>query len=211
MPNQLIIVGCGGFGCETLDWASHTQSYDQIGMIDDNPDFDRAPRLREYYLGTVTGFAPLAHHRLVIAVGDPATRLLIDSQLSAKGAVFGSVIHPTALISPTSTINEGAILAPHTVVTTDVKIGRHAHLNIATTIGHDATLGDFVTLSSHTDVTGGCSLGDRVFLGSGARILPGCSMAAGTRVGAGCVVTRSVREPAVLIAPRPAKVRFSSV
>lgn len=210
MPDQLIIVGCGGFGRETLDWASHTWSYDQIWMIDDNPDFECAPRLKKYYLGTVSGFVPLAHHRLVIAVGDPATRSLIDAQLRAKGAVFGSVIHPAALISPSSTINEGAILAPHAVVTSDVQIGRHAHLNIATTVGHDATLGDFVTLSSHTDVTGGCSLGDKVFLGSGARILPGCSIAAGTRIGAGCVVSRSVRETAVLVAPRPAKVKFLS-
>ncbi len=203
---RLVIVGCGGFGRETLDWACHAHGYDQIGMIDDTPDFERFPRLKAYYLGTTRDFSPRPHDELVIAIGDPTTRALIDAQLRTKGAAFGSVIHPTSLISPSSTIGKGAILAPHTVVTTDVRIGRHAHLNIAATIGHDATLGDFVTLSSHTDITGGCKLGDGVFFGSGARILPGCSLTANTRVGAGCVVMRSVRETAVLIAPRPTKV-----
>jgi sugar O-acyltransferase (sialic acid O-acetyltransferase NeuD family) len=203
---RLVIVGCGGFGRETLDWASHSHGYDQIGMIDDAPDFERFPRLKAHYLGTTTDFSPAPNDELVIAIGDPTKRSFIDAQLRTKGATFGSVIHPTSLISPSSTIGEGAVLAPFTVVTTDVHIGRHAHLNIATTIGHDVKLGNFVTLSSHTDITGGCTLGDRVFLGSGARILPACNLAAGTRVGAGCVVMRSVRETSVLIAPRPTKV-----
>lgn len=210
MPNpktRLVIVGCGGFGRETLEWAGHVCGYDQIGMIDDTPDFERFPRLKAHYLGDTVGFSPTPHDRLVIAIGDPTTRSVIDAQLCKKGVVFGSVIHPTSLISQSSTIGEGAILAPYTVITTDVHIGRHAHLNIAATIGHDAKLGDFVTLSSHTDITGGCKLEDRVFLGSGARILPGCSLAAGTRVGAGCIVMRSVRETSVLIAPRPTKVQ----
>ncbi len=205
---RLVIVGCGGFGRETLDWAGHGQSYDQIVVIDNNTDFQTFPRLKEIYRGTVTDFSPAPDDRLVIAVGDPATRSRIDALLREKGAAFGSVIHPTALISSSSAIGEGAILAPYTVVTTDVQIGKHVHLNIGATIGHGAALGDFVTLSSHTDIMGDCVLGDRVFFGSGARILPKCSMAAGTRVGAGCVVMRSVRETAVLMAPRPTKVQF---
>lgn len=213
IKQNLVIVGCGGFGRETLGWAMHAQdsgmaAYDSICMVDDSPDFECFPRLKPFYNGTLTNYAPQLNDRVVIAVGDPNTRCRLDVMLSERQAKFGSVIHPTALVSLSSQLGEGAILAPHVVVTTDVTVGRHTHMNIATTVGHDVTIEDFVTLSSHTDITGGCTLGDFVFLGSGARILPGCQIVANTRIGAGCTVMRSVKKPAVFIAAMPKKVTF---
>lgn len=195
---RLVIVGAGGFGRETLEWAQHhiqtgAASYDRIAFLDDAPAFDRFPRLKSLFAGTLAQYQPDPQDQVVIAVGDPKTRCDIDTLLRKREAQMGSVIHPTAIIGASSALSPGAILAPNVVVTTDVKIGLHAHFNIGATIGHDATLGDYVTLSSHTDITGGCQVEDFVFLGSGARILPGCHIAEHTRIGAGAVVMRSIR------------------
>lgn len=210
---RLVIIGAGGFGRETLEWAQHhiqtgAASYDRVALLDDAPAFDRFPSLKSLYAGTLTKYQPDPQDQVVIAVGDPKERCHIDMILAQKEAQMGSVIHPTAIIGANSALSPGAILAPNVVVTTNVKIGRHAHFNIGATIGHDATLGDYVTLSSHTDITGGCQVGDCVFLGSGARILPGCYVAKHTRIGAGSVVMRSIRKTSVIIAPAPKKVIF---
>lgn len=212
---RLVIVGCGGFGRETLDWALHAQSnattseYEDICMVDKKkPDFNFFPQLQPVYNGTLIHYVPQQNDFVVIAIGDGIRRSEVDNILRNKQANFGSVIHPTALISTSSHWGDGAIVAPHVVVTSDVEVGRHAHMNIATSIGHDVKIGNFVTLSSHIDVTGGCEVGDFGFLGSGACILPNCKIAPKSRIGAGCVVTRSVSKPTVFLPPISKKVVF---
>ena len=180
--------------------------YNKLCVIDDNPKLSSFPRIKDFYIGTIENYVPQQNDVSVIAINDPLTRFKIELALLEKGVTFSSVIHPTALISKTSVLGEGAILAPHVVVTTDVVIGRHAHLNISASVGHDVKIGNFTTMSSYTDVTGKCDVGDFSFLGSGARILPGCRIAARTRIGAGCVVMRSVSKASTFVAPKSKRV-----
>lgn len=211
---KLVIVGCGDFGREALEWAlheinsAHSTSYNKVSVIGDYPDFTRYSRLRDFYEGTIDKYTPSSDDRFVISIADPCTREKVDYELRSKGVKFGKIIHPSAIVSQSSILHEGAILAPNVVVTTDALIGRHVHINIASSIGHDVEIKNYVTLSSHVDVTGHCLLNDKVFLGSGARILPKCEIAAGSRIGAGSVVMRSIKEKATVIAAKPKLVVF---
>lgn len=211
---KLIIVGCGAFCREALEWAFHDINssqptlYNKVSIIGDCPDFTMYPRLRDLYEGPIDKYAPTSDDRFVIAIANPCTREKLDSELRLKGVKFGKIVHPSVIVSQTSTVNEGAILAPNVVITTDVIVGRHVHINIASTLGHDVKIKDFVTLSSHVDITGRCILNEKVFLGSGARILPKCEIAAGSRIGAGSVVMRSIKEKTTVIAAKPKLVVF---
>jgi len=212
---NLVIVGCGAFGRETLMWSKHenngiiSRKYTNISVVCDDFDKNSYVYMQKYYRSTLEDYTPGKNDRLVIAVADPGTRYRIYQKLMDRGAKFGRVIHPTAIISNSSKIGEGSIIAPNVVITTDVNIGHHVHINIASSIGHDVTVGDFVTLSSHVDITGHCKLNSEVFMGSGSRILPNCEIARGSRVGAGCTVMRSIKEKATLLAPTPKTVKFS--
>lgn len=211
---KLIIVGCGDFCREALEWAFHEINstkptlYNKVSIIGDPPDFVRYPRLRDLYEGSIEKYAPNSDDRFVIAIADPCIREKIASELRLKGAKFGKIVHPSVIVSHSSTVNEGVILAPNVVITTDVIVGRHVHINIASTLGHDVRIKNFVTLSSHVDITGHCILNEKVFLGSGARILPKCEIAAGSRIGAGSVVMRSIKEKTTVISPKPKLVVF---
>ena len=202
MNDVLIIVGAGGFGREVFQWAgdqmrSRQASFSDIKFIDDQPDQSYTD-VSQNYLGRISDYCPAPNHRVVLAIGKNTTRRLLADSLADKGAVFGSVIHPTAIVARNSQQGPGLIMCPYTLISVDVVVGSHVHLNVSSSIGHDTRIGDFVTLSAHVDITGHCLVQNDVFFGSGSRTLPKCFIAAGTSVGAGATVQRSVRKKAVL-------------
>jgi len=203
MTNEvLIIVGAGGFGREVCEWAtdqmlSERATFSDIKFIDDKPN-RKFSAVAKNYMGRINEYNPCTNHRIVLAIGNSVTRRLLAKRLTEKGAVFGSVIHPTAIVARSSQQGSGLIMCPYSLVSSDVVIGSHVHMNVSSTIGHDTKVGDFVTLSGHVDITGSCNVEDDVFLGSGSRVLPKCFIAAGTSVGAGATVQRSVRQKSVL-------------
>ncbi|GLQ35974.1 acetyltransferase [Amylibacter marinus] len=198
----LVIVGAGGFGREVFHWAEDQiiagqADYTKLAFVDDNAT-ELKPLVADHFRGTIQDFSPRAEDRVVIAIGKPTTRRKIANLLGDRGAQFGAVIHPSAIVARSSTHGEGLIICPNSTISVDCTVGRHLHINHCSTIGHDTVIGDFVTLSSHVDVMGNCRLEDEIFLGSGARVLPGCSIAVASSIGAGATVQRSIKKTSVL-------------
>lgn len=85
-------------------------------------------------------------------------------------------------------------------------------------IGNNVTLSTNIVLLTHdnsiikiskkqyTDLFGEIIIGDNCFVGSNSIILPGVSLADNTIVAAGSVVTKSVKEPNLIIGGNPAKI-----
>jgi len=163
-------------------------------------------------LGDPAEFAPAETDLCICVIGDPATKRRVVSGLTARGAQFATLIHPSVIMGAGCRIGDGCILCPRAVVTTHVILGRFVTLNVASTVGHDVGLGDWCTLSDHVDITGKVSLGEAVFAGSHACVLPGLRVGDRAVVGAGAVVTRNVSAgstmfgvPAKLISTKAAK------
>ena len=200
---SLIIVGAGGFGREVLHWAQDQViggncEYSKICFLDDDSAQAKNPTVSNCYIGTLSEYSPKQTDLFVIAVGNPRSRKAIADILKARGALFGKVIHPTAIISRSCSLASGLIICPNSLVSVDVQTGEHVHINANSTIGHDTKLGSFTTLSSHVDVMGSCVIQDEVFFGSGARVLPKCTVAAGSNIGAGTTVQRSIKKKSTL-------------
>lgn len=81
-------------------------------------------------------------------------------------------IHPTAVISPTAQIGEGAHIGPYCFIDDEVVIGRRAVLHSFVVIYRGARIGDDFFAHSHVVVREYCQLGDRVRLQNGAVV--GC-------------------------------------
>ncbi len=77
-------------------------------------------------------------------------------------------IHPTAEVSASAQIGQGAHIGPFCFVDDNVRIGRDAVLHSLVAIYRDATIGDDFTAHSHAVVREGCRLGNRVTLGNAA-------------------------------------------
>lgn len=203
MPTEVVVVGAGGFGRETLDVieASNREGTAEImqvvGVIDDRPSDRNLERLtaRGYrWLGSIA--AALTTERLprrfALAIGAPAARRQIAEQLESAGWQAVTLIHPSACVGSVASIGAGSIVCGGVQLSTNTRLGRHAHLNPGAIIGHDAELDDFVSVNPGATVSGEVRIGSEVLIGAGATILQGLSVGATTVVGACACITKNV-------------------
>ncbi|MEM7286934.1 MAG: acetyltransferase [Actinomycetota bacterium] len=191
---DLVIVGCGGHGRETLDIVdainAQTPTWRFVGFADDDPRHpDRLQRRQVGVIGPVSTVRDAGHPH-VIGVGAPDVRARIDRGLTGAEAV--TLVHPAATVASDNRLGPGMLVAAGARITTNVTVGRHVHLNVNAVVSHDCVLGDHVTVSPGVNVNGSVHIGDRVFLGTGAIVLPGLRIGDDAVVGAGAVVIRDV-------------------
>jgi sugar O-acyltransferase (sialic acid O-acetyltransferase NeuD family) len=193
-----LIVGAGGLGRVTYQWASDILKgevrWSSIGFLDDNPDALDEYGQSDRIIGTVSDYKPQKDEELIIAIGDPAIKLDLGQSLLDKGAQFAQVIHPLALLSDSCTIGVDVIVGPFSVVSTNVTIGDSVVINALDVLGHNVTVEKGCIISASCDLMGFTYLEQGVFLGSGARLLPGVRVAKNAKVGAGSVVIKNVKE-----------------
>lgn len=208
MAGRLILVGCGAFARELINWVEDLvdigKSERISGFLDDSAEALAGFSYNIPYLGTIQAYMPHVEDRLLMAVGDPKAKKELYKDLKAKGAMFAQLIHPSAVLARTAKLGEGVVICPQAFVSADATVGDLCAINGNASVGHDVKLGNFSTLSSHVDLTGWVSVDECVFFGSGARVLPKVNIGAGARIGAGAVVMRAVAPETVMYAD-PAK------
>ena len=210
---RLWIVGAGAFGREVLAWLRDVpaaqRTWEIAGFLDLN-----AAALKGYpcdlsIAGEESSFSLSDYDVFICALGDPEKKLRACRLLKSRGAVFTTLIHPTAIVGPYCSVGEGTILCPGSIVTTNVTLGNFVTVNMNSTVGHDVIIGDGSTLSCHCDVTGRARLGEGVFMGTHAAVLPGVVVGDYAKVGAGSVAIQNVR-PHTTVMGVPAREVFSS-
>jgi len=203
MADDLIIVGAGGHGRETLDVVEAMNEdgsgdWSFLGFVDDGEV--RSDRLdRRDAVVVETGELNPEKVRYVIGIGDPATRETVAERMTLAGFVPATLIHPDASIGSDVRLAEGVVLAAGSRVTTNVSIERHSQLNVGAVVSHDCEVGAFVTLSPGTLINGECRVGDRAFFGTGAIVTPRLIIGADAKVGAGGVVIEDVPEGTTVV------------
>jgi len=200
--NRIIVVGCGGFGRETIcaliaSAEKGDAELDEIAVLDDAPSRVNLARLAALDVRWLGAFQD-AHrwvdeYSFVIGVGSPAIRAGLVDRLAALGARFETVIDPSARIAESSTLGEGSVVCAGAVISTNVRIGRHVHINPNATVGHDTVLADNVSINPAATISGEVTAGERVLVGAGAVVLQGLTLGSDALVGAAACVTRSVR------------------
>ena len=205
---ELVIVGGGGHGRETLDIVEAINAVEPTwafaGFVDDGEIIaDRLERRDASLLGTTEILANTNLH-YVVGIGSPAVRAKLDEQLTAWGRTAATLIHPAATLASDNRISDGVLLAAGARVTTNVTLGRHVHLNVNAVVSHDCVVGDYTTLSPSSLVNGDVQIGTGVFLGTGAIITPGITIGDHAVIGAGAVVVNDV-PPGVTVKGVPAR------
>ena len=195
---RLLIVGAGDLGRETFQWARDIEKHnmnqwDVIGFLDDDLQALEKYNKNDRILGTVNEYVPQAGDELVVAIGDPATKRDLYQKLSAKGAVFATLIHPTVLLPDEYSIGKDVIIGPGSIVSIEVSIADCVIVNTLTVVGHDVVIESGCVISDYCDLMGHCYLEENVFLGSGVQILPSVRVGKNARVGAGSVAIRRVK------------------
>ncbi len=195
---NLVIITAGGCGREVLQWAKDINEimprWKIKGFIDDNPDALEGLAHDASVLSSINAYEPQADDEFVCCIGDSLVREKIMEDMKQKGAVFTSLIHPTAVIADNCTIGEGVIIYPFALVSDNAAVGDGCIINMYSSVAHDVHLGKCCTISAHCDVTGKCMLGDRVFMGSSSHIVPNSKIGSDVYICAGSTVMTRVRD-----------------
>lgn len=209
MTEDIVVIGVGGFGRETLDVIEAINAVDiaprwrVLGVVDDAPEPIQLDRLRargyEHLGSTEQVRSALDPAAYVVGIGSPSVRARIADVLDLAGWRAATLVHPSACIGSLANLGEGAIVCGGVQVSTNVRLGRHVHLNPGSIVGHDSELEDFVSANPGAVVSGEVTVRAGVLIGAGAVVLQGLEVGQGSVIGAAACVTRAVAENDIVL------------
>ncbi|GGX40361.1 acetyltransferase [Undibacterium squillarum] len=206
---QVVIVGGGGMAREVIALMSPMIQSGDVrirGVIDDTLPLgaDFCPGYSCQVLSSIEKFIPEENDLLLLAIGDPAARLKLGRELSARGCKFFTFIHPTSIIAPDAKLGSGVVIYPYSLISANTRLGDFVLINVHSGAGHDVVIGDGSVVCAHVDLTGFVRIGEAVLIGSHASVLPKVKVGDHAKIGAGSIVVRSVRAHATVFA-QPAR------
>ena len=201
---RCVVVGAGGQGRVVMESWRAQEPGAAFAFLDDAPGLAGKEILGVAVLGPTALLAGLAC-RALLGIGRNPTRLALGERLASEGVRFGTVVHPSAVVSPTASIGAGTVVLPAAVVHTGARVGAHAIVNTGAIVEHDCVLEDGASVGPGVRTGGGVILGRNAFVGLGATVRPRVTIGEGTIVGAGAVVVSDL-PPFTLCYGVPARV-----
>ncbi|WP_417334493.1 acetyltransferase [Halarcobacter sp.] len=178
---ELYIYGASGHGLVVADIA-RACGYDDIIFVDDGenkyPSFEEIKRANEI---------PIA-----FGVGSNAIRAKLFEKVLTSGFEIVSLIHPTAIISPSVTIGKGTVVMPNVVVNAKAVIGDGVILNTSCVVEHECVIENFVHISPKVVLAGDVKVGELTHIGIGSNVIQGIIIGKNVIVGGGSMVIRNI-------------------
>jgi acetyltransferase EpsM len=138
----------------------------------------------------------LKDQSMIISIGSNTVRKKVAERLQAK---YQSVIHPSAILSPTARLGAGTAVMAGVTVNASTTVGDHVILNTGSVVEHDCLIGDFVHISPHATLCGNVQVGEGTHVGAGATIIQGIKVGQWATIGAGAVIIEDVPDRAVVV------------
>ena len=203
--DELVIVGCGGFGREVADVISainaQAPTFDLVGFVDDDPsseDIERIARLGLPLLGTVADALAGPARQYALGIGSGTVRRLLDRRFEAAGWAAPVLVHPQSSIGADVDLGPGTIVCAGARLTTNIHLGRHVHVNLNSTIGHDTSLLDYVTVNPLVAVSGSVTVGEASMLGTHSAVLQNLTIGHDSVIGGSALVVKDVKDVVVV-------------
>lgn len=196
---RLVILGAGGHAAVVIEAARAMACFTLVGVLDRDPDApdvlgvpvlgddDRLPGLRAD--GVEAAFVALGSNRL---------RERLGAVLRAQGFALPPIMHPSALVSPSAGIGDGAVIMARAVVGSRTTIGAFAIVNTGAIVDHDNRIGAAAHVAPGVALAGCVSVGARSLVGIGSAARPGVTIGADAVVGAGSAVVADVPDGATV-------------
>ncbi len=189
---KVIILGNGGHSKVIQEMIYAQAGYQIVAILDDKYGFKSKKDGKIY--------APIADLRkimttdmkVVIAIGDNAIRKLLSRKLLIGEEQYLTVVHPSAVVSPTATIGKGSVVMPGTYINAEATIGHQCIINTGSIVEHESTVGNFSHISPNATLAGNVSIGEGVHIGSSATIIPGMAIGSWSVIGAGSTVIKHI-------------------
>jgi len=190
--SSLLIVGAGGHGRVVAETANEQGTWKGIAFLDDKKDL--CPVLGYPVLDSLDKAAHylVRYPQLIVAIGNNRLRIKLLNHFQQIGFKIPSIIHPTAFVSKTATVEPGCVILAQTVLNTGAKIGLGCIINTGATIDHNCVLGKGVHLSPGVHLGGGVYVGDYSWIGVGVSVINNVSVGENALIGAGAAVVTDI-------------------
>lgn len=185
----MILYGASGHAKVIIDiLEANGQKIDFI--VDDNPALTE---LLGYEVRRNTG----EYDEAIVSIGSCEIRKKVVEGLNV--GKYATSVHPSAVVSPRATINEGTVVMQGAIVQSCAKIGKHCIVNTGASVDHDCEIGDFVHVAPHATVLGGVKVGEGSWIGAGAVVKQYITVGKNCMIGAGAVVLHDVPDGATVV------------
>jgi sugar O-acyltransferase (sialic acid O-acetyltransferase NeuD family) len=193
---KLVIIGGGEHGRVVAETAlSSAEGWNVLGFVDEAPCPEMTARFALDRLGDDSALRTYSDSYCVLGFGAFKAR---DSRAAAVKRIdpdvagWATIIHRTAVVSPTASVGKGTVIMAAAVVQTGATIGDHCIINTGAVVEHDTVVEDYVQIGPGAVVGGGVFIGKDSFIGLGASVRDHVRIGAGSVVGMGAAAVGNV-------------------
>ena len=189
-PGQILIIGAGGHALAVWD-ACLSAGFTPIGFVDPS---QTSPRVEGLPILSNLSEIDLSEVGVALGIGHNFAREQATISLLGKypGVRMPIVVHQTAWVSPSATLDAGTIVMAQASVGPFATCGRGALLNTAASLDHESQLGDFASLGPGARTGGQVIVGARTMVGLNSGILQGISIGSDAVIGGQSLVRTDI-------------------
>ncbi len=200
---RILIYGAGGHGRSLAALIRKLGNYEILGFLDDGyPPGDQVFGLP--ILGGSEKLPELAQDGVRLAVNgiggisDLQVRLSVHDLLYQAGFFCPTIIHPTAFLEESASLENAIQVFPFAYVGTEVTVNFGCIINTGVIISHNCELAPFVNLSPGATLAGGVTVGEKTLIGMRATINLNVHIGKAARIGNGATVKADIPDRGVV-------------
>ncbi|KKI91441.1 acetyltransferase [Bacillus sp. SA1-12] len=191
---NIAIIGQGGHSKVVRDIIRYKDEAQVIAYLDDK--YEEHIFQDDIFYGPITAYTFLVNKyddiKFVVAIGKNELRKKVVNDLNLEDYFYITLIHPSAILSPSVRIGKGTVIMANTVINSDTVIGNHVIINTGSIVEHDNIVSDFSHVSPNAALTGNVHIGEGVHIGAGATVIPNVRINDWSAIGAGATVIHSI-------------------
>lgn len=203
---KLIILGAGGTAFDLVDIAhamnKEKPTWEILGYLDDNIQLHGKKIYGYPVIGAISDSKGYKDAFFASSIGDayrPNLRKIVRNKVPFPNEKFASLVHPTAIISDTASIDYGTIIYGNVTISSMVKIGHDSFLCGNTFLGHECKIENHCVLSVGNFLASDVHVGECTYLGVGVMVRHQISIGENCLIGMGTKVVKNVNSNTKLI------------
>jgi len=185
--DKIAIIGRGGSANYVSEIIESTGKYEVSGFIGKKDDPMSDYHDKEFEELKSDGIKFLANGVGNLSINNNIIIDLLGSYVQ-KGFAFPVIIHPSSVVSISSSIGLGTVITENAVIKSNAIIGQFCVMNSLSVVSHECEVGDHVHLSLGAKIGGNSRIGDNVLLGINSSVNQNIKIGSDSIVGSGAVV-----------------------
>lgn len=195
--NKILIIGASGHAKVIIDIVEKQNQYEIFGLIDSYKE--KGNKVDGYeILGTEKELPEIIKKNNIyggiIAIGDNWTRKSFFKEISSSNENFKFInaIHPSAIISDSTSISSGVTIMAGVIINSNATIGKQCIINTKSSVGHDAVIKDFSSIAPGVTIGGEVTINKCSAISLGSNIIECITIGKHTVIGAGSLVNKNI-------------------